>query len=225
MLGTIVNTATIVAGAAVGSFLNKGIEERYKERTIQGMGFVAMAIGISNISKGMRLIDNPLVFILSIGIGAVLGEWINLDKKIDLISKKYEGTQNPVQGIVIGVVLFCVGALSIVGPIESAIRGDNTMLYANAVLDGITSVILSINYGISIALVGVILFLWQGSIYLGASAMQDLVTPELLNQLTILGGIFILATGINILGMAKIKILNFLPALLIPFIAKFFGII
>jgi uncharacterized membrane protein YqgA involved in biofilm formation len=225
MLGTIVNTATIMAGAAIGSFLNKGIEERYKERTIQGMGFVAMAIGISNISKGMRLIDNPLVFILSIGIGAILGEWINLDKKIDLISRKYEGNQNPVQGIVIGVVLFCVGALSIVGSIESALRGDNTMLYANAVLDGITSVILSINYGISIALVGVILFLWQGSIYLGARAMQDLITPELLNQLTILGGIFILATGINILGMAKIKILNFLPALLIPFIAKFFGII
>ena len=225
MLGTIVNTATIMAGAAIGSFLNKGIEERYKERTIQGMGFVAMAIGISNISKGMRLIDNPMVFILSIGIGSILGEWINLDKKIDLISKKYEGTKNPVQGIVIGVVLFCVGALSIVGPIESAIRGDNTMLYANAVLDGITSVILSINYGISIALVGVILFLWQGSIYLGASAMQNLVTPELLNQLTILGGLFILATGINILGMAKIKILNFLPALLIPFIAIFFEII
>jgi uncharacterized protein len=225
MLGTIVNTATIVAGATIGSFLNKGIEERYKERTIQGMGFVAMAIGISNISKGMTLIDNPIVFILSIGIGSILGEWINLDKKIDLISKKYEGSKNPVQGIVIGVVLFCVGALSIIGPIESAIRGDNTMLYANAVLDGITSVILSINYGISIALVGVILFLWQGSIYLGASTMQNLVTPELLNQLTILGGIFILATGINILGMAKIKILNFLPALLIPFIANFFGVI
>jgi uncharacterized protein len=225
MLGTIVNTATIVAGATIGSFLNKGIEERYKERTIQGMGFVAMAIGISNISKGMTLIDNPIVFILSIGIGSILGEWINLDKKIDLISKKYEGNKNPVQGIVIGVVLFCVGALSIIGPIESAIRGDNTMLYANAVLDGITSVILSINYGISIALVGVILFLWQGSIYLGASTMQNLVTPELLNQLTILGGIFILATGINILGMAKIKILNFLPALLIPFIANFFGVI
>lgn len=225
MLGTIVNTATIVAGATIGSFLNKGIEERYKERTIQGMGFVAMAIGISNISKGMGLIGNPLVFILSIAIGAILGEWINLDKKIDLISKKYEGTQNPVQGIVIGVVLFCVGALSIVGPIESAIRGDNTMLYANAVLDGITSIILSINYGISIALVGIILFVWQGSIYLGASVMQDLITPELLNQLTLIGGIFILATGINILGIAKIKILNFLPALLIPFIAKYFGII
>ena len=225
MLGTIVNTATIVAGATIGSFFNKGIEERYKERTIQGMGFVAMAIGISNISKGMTLIDNPLVFILSIGIGSILGEWINLDKKIDHISKKYEGTQNPVQGIVIGVVLFCVGALSIVGPIESAIKGDNTMLYANAVLDGITSVILSINYGISIALVAIILFLWQGSIYLGASAMQNIITPEVLNQLTILGGIFILATGINILGIAKIKILNFLPALLIPFIAKAFGII
>ncbi len=225
MMGTIVNTAAILGGAVVGSIFNKGIKERYKERTIQGMGFVAMAIGISNISKGMDLIENPLVFILSIGIGAIVGEWINLEEKVGLISKKNIGAQNPIEGIVIGVVLFCIGALSIIGPIESALRGDNTMLYANAVLDGITSVILSIKYGISIALVGVILFFWQGSIYLSARAMQELITPELLNQLSILGGIFILATGINILGMAKIKILNFLPALVIPFIAKYFGII
>ena len=225
MMGTIVNAAAILGGSVVGSIFNKGIQERYKERTIQGMGFVAMAIGISNISKGMNLIEKPLVFILSIAIGAIAGEWINLEKKVGLIGKKNAGATNPIEGIVIGVVLFCIGALSIIGPIESALRGDNTMLYANAVLDGITSIILSIKYGIYIALVGVILFFWQGSIYLSARAMQHLITPELLNQVGILGGIFILATGINILGIAKIKILNFLPALLVPFIAKYFGII
>lgn len=220
MLGTIVNTSTIIAGTLVGTLLNRGIEERYKERTMQGMGLVALAIGIANISKGMSLIENPVIFIVAIALGAVTGEWINLDGKVEGINKRFEGRKSPVQGIIIGVVLFCVGALSIVGPIESALRGDNTMLYANAVLDGITSVILSINYGIYIGIVGLILFLWQGSIYAGASAIQHMLDPEVLNQLTLLGGIFVLATGINILGLGKIKTLNMLPALIIPFLFR-----
>lgn len=225
MLGTIVNTSTIIAGTIIGSLLNRGIEERYKERTMQGMGLVALSIGISNISKGMNLITNPVVFIIAIALGAVVGEWIDIEGKIEKFNKKFEGRKSPMQGIVIGVVLFCVGALSIVGPIESALRGDNSMLYANAVLDGITSVILSVNYGIYIGVVALVLFVWQGSIYMGATAIEHTLTPEVLNQLTLLGGIFVLATGINILGFGRIKTLNMLPALLVPFIAKLIGII
>ena len=225
MLGTIVNTSTILVGTVVGTLLNKGIEERYKERTMQGMGLVAMAIGISNISKGMELITNPVVFILAIAIGAVVGEWIDLEGRIEKFNARFGDGKSPVQGVVIGIVLFCVGALSIVGPIESALRGDNSMLYANAVLDGITSVILSVNYGISIGIVALVLFLWQGSIYFGATAVEHALTPEVLNQLTLLGGIFVLATGINILGLGKIRILNILPALLIPFLMRVVGII
>jgi len=225
MLGTIVNTSTILVGTVVGTLLNKGIEERYKERTMQGMGLVAMAIGISNISKGMELITNPVVFILAIAIGAVVGEWIDLEGRIEKFNARFGDGKSPVQGVVIGIVLFCVGALSIVGPIESALRGDNSMLYANAVLDGITSVILSVNYGISIGIVALVLFLWQGSIYFGATAVEHALTPEVLNQLTLLGGIFVLATGINILGLGKIRTLNILPALLIPFLMRVVGII
>ncbi len=225
MLGTIVNTSTIIAGSIVGSLLNRGIEERYKERTMQGMGLVALAIGISNISKGMALIGNPIIFILAIAIGAVAGEWIDLEGKIERFNKSFGEEKSPLQGIVIGVVLFCVGALSIVGPIESALRGDNSMLYANAVLDGITSVILSVNYGISIAIVALVLFIWQGGIYLGAGAIEHVLTPEVLNQLTLLGGIFVLATGINILGLGRIKTLNILPALLVPFLARALSLI
>jgi len=225
MLGTIVNASTILAGAVVGSFFNRGIEERYKERTMQGMGLVAIAIGVSNISKGMNLITNPVIFILSIAIGSILGEWADMERRVEKINKSFGEGKNPIQGIVIGIVLFCVGALSIVGPIESALRGDNSMLYANAVLDGITSVILSINYGGSIALVAVVLFFWQGGIYLGAGALEHTLTPELLNQLTLIGGIFVLATGINILGIGKIKTLNILPALLVPFLARILNFI
>lgn len=225
MLGTIVNTSTIVVGALVGSLLNKGIEERYKERTMQGMGLVALSIGISNIVEGMSRITNPLIFIISIAIGAILGEWVDLEKRVEDINNKYSGNKNPIQGIVIGVVLFCVGALSIVGPIESALKGNNTLLYTNAILDGITSVILSINYGMSIIVVAGILFLWQGSIYMGAGLIEHLLIGEVLNQLTLLGGIFILATGINILGLGKIKTLNLLPALIVPFVAKILGLL
>ena len=225
MLGTIVNTSTILVGTLIGSLFNRGIEERYKERTMQGMGLVALAIGISNISKGMSLISNPVVFILAIAIGAAAGEWIDLEGKIERFNERFGEGRNPLQGVVIGIVLFCVGALSIVGPIESALRGDNSMLYANAVLDGITSVILSVNYGISIALVALVLFLWQGGIYLGAGAIQHSLTPEVLNQLTLLGGMFILATGINILGLGRIKTLNILPALLVPFLARALNVI
>jgi uncharacterized membrane protein YqgA involved in biofilm formation len=218
MLGTVVNTSTIIVGSVVGTLLGNGIEERYKERTIQAMGLVAMAIGISNINEGMGTIIKPVVFILSMAIGAVLGEWIDLDGKIENINKKYEGKQSPVQGIIIGVMLFCIGALSIIGPIESALKGDNTMLFANAMLDGVTSIILSINYGLSITWVALILFLWQGLIYFTAGQVEAFLSPEILNQLTLLGGILILATGINILGLGKIKTLNLLPALAVTLI-------
>lgn len=225
MLGTVVNTSTIIVGTLVGSLLNRGIDERYKERTMQGMGLVALSIGISNISKGMNLITNPVVFIIAIALGAIAGEWLDIEGKIENFNKRFERKKSPVQGIVTGIVLFCVGALSIVGPIESALRGDNSMLYANAVLDGITSVILSVNYGIYIGVVALVLFVWQGSIYMGATAIEHTLTPEVLNQLTLLGGIFVLATGINILGLGRIKTLNMLPALLVPFAAKILGII
>ena len=150
-------------------------------------------------------------------IGAVVGEFIDLDIKTQNFGKRFK-ENNLVEGLVTAVLLFCVGTLSILGPLESALKGNNTLLFTNAILDGITSLVLASNFGIGIIISAGILFVWQGSIYMSASYISQYITPELLSEISIVGGILLLATGLNILKATKIKSLNLLPALIIPII-------
>lgn len=218
MTGTLVNTGTIVVGSIIGSIAKKNIEERYKERMLQGVGLVALSLGMTWIVKNLTKSSYPLLFVTSIIVGAFIGEWLDIDSMVNKISDKYsgEGENSLIEGLVTAVLLFCIGTLSILGPIESSLNNDNTLLFTNAILDGFTSMILASTFGIWIILSGAILFLWQGSIYLSASLLAPYATPEIMGEISIIGGILILGTGMNILKIAKIKTLNLLPALLIP---------
>ena len=120
------------------------------------------------------------------------------------------------QGLTTAVLLFCIGTLSILGPIESALKGDNTLLFTNAMLDGVTSMVLASNFGIGIALSAGILFLWQGSIYLLAQYIGEFITQDLMTEISIIGGILIMSSALGILNLKNIKTLNLLPALFIP---------
>jgi len=219
------NVATIIVGTLIGSLWKKGLKERFRERIMEGIGFVAISIGIANIVKGMESIKEPIIFIVSVALGAILGEWINLDEKIEKLSDRFQGKESPIQGIIIGFVLFCIGALSILGSIESAINGDNTLLFTNGILNGITSVILATTYGMGIMVLAVIIFFWQGAIYLGANLIEPLMIVEVLSQFTLLGGILILATGVNILKLGNVKVLNLLPMIILPLLLKIVGLI
>ncbi|ADO84192.1 DUF554 domain-containing protein [Ilyobacter polytropus] len=218
MIGTLVNTGTIVVGSIVGSMAQKNIEERYQERMLQGVGLVALSLGMTWIVKNLTKSSYPLLFVASMVLGAFIGEWLDLDQKVNKLGEKYRktGEKSLIEGLVTAVLLFCIGTLSILGPIESSLNNDNTLLFTNAILDGFTSMILASTFGIGIILSGAILFIWQGSIYLSAGLLGPYATPEIMGEISIIGGILILSTGMNILKITKIKTLNLLPALLIP---------
>lgn len=217
MLGTIVNVCSISIGSIVGAKLKKGISERYQTNIMQGVGLVALSLGITWTSTNLSKSKFPILFVISMVIGALLGEYFDLWNKTEQIGKKFK-QNNLMEGLVTAVLLFCIGTLSILGPLESALKGDNTLLFTNAILDGITSLVLASNFGIGIIYSALILFMWQGGIYLSASFIAPYITPELLCEVSVIGGVLLLATGLNILNITKIKTLNLLPSLLIPII-------
>lgn len=215
MLGTVINVATISIGSIIGSKVKKGISERYQNTIMQAVGLIASSLGITWIVSNITKSKFPILFVVSMVIGAILGEFINLESKVEKLGKKFK-ENNFMEGLVTAILLFCIGTLSILGPLESALKGNNTLLFTNAILDGITSLVLASNFGIGIIISALVLFIWQGSIYMSASYIAPYVTPELLGEISIIGGILLLATGLNILKITKIKSLNLLPALIVP---------
>ncbi|GKX28496.1 putative membrane protein YdfK [Vallitalea longa] len=225
MLGTIVNASAIIIGSLIGTIFKKGIKEKKKVILLQAIGLVAISLGITWIVKNLSNSSEPLLFIASMVIGGLIGESIDIEEKVNRLEKKFTGNKvndnndkKLIEGLTTAVLLFCVGTLSILGPIESALKGDNTLLFTNAMLDGITSMILATTFGIGIMISGIILFIWQGSIFLLAQFIGAYATPEILGQISIIGGILIFSTGINILEIKKIKTINLIPALFIPII-------
>ena len=219
MSGTIFNTMTILIGSIAGSLLRKSISEKQQKVLFDAMGLAATGIGINAVVNNMPDSKYPVLFIASLAIGSLLGNAFDFDSKFQkLVSRT--GDAGLGQGLSTAVLLFCIGTLSILGPIESALRGDNTYLYTNGTLDLVTSMVLASTYGIGIAAAAVVLFLWQGSIYLCAGFLQGFISPEFMTELSIVGGFLIAASGINILKIKEFKTMNMLPALLVP--AAFF---
>ena len=205
MLGTIVNTITIVTGSLIGSIVRKGIQEKYQEALYTAMGLAATALGINTIVSNMPNSQYPVLFIISLAAGSLLGTILDIDGNFQKLTGKFASSQLG-QGLSTAILLFCIGTLSILGPIQSALYGDHTFLLTNATLDFVTS------------MAAVVLFLWQGAIYLGAGFLAPFLSAELLTEISIIGGILIASSGIGILGLKDCKTLNMLPALLMPVI-------
>ena len=216
MLGTIANTGAILMGSIVGSTLKKGIGEKYKTVMMDSMGLAAAALGISSITEAMPQSRYHVLFIVSLAIGGLIGTRLDLAAAFDRAVGKISGGSNLSQGLSAAILLFCAGTLSILGPMLSALQGDNTYLYTNAFLDGITSTVLSSTFGVGIVIAAAVLFCWQGSIYLLASVIEPFITDALMNEISLVGGILILSSGLGILGIKQIRTLNLLPALLVP---------
>ena len=215
MIGTIVNTGTILAGSLLGSLLRKGIQEKYRNALYTAMGLAATGLGINAVVQNMPNSTFPVLFILSLALGSFLGTVLNLDGGFQRLTARFS-SGNLGQGLSTGILLFCIGTLSILGPIQSALYGDNTYLFTNATLDFVTSMVLASTYGIGMALAAPVLFLWQGAIYLFAGMLTDLVTTELMTEISIVGGFLIASSGISSLGLKDCKTLNMLPSLLVP---------
>ena len=215
MIGTIVNTGTILAGSVIGSLVKKRIKEEYQGALFNAMGLAAAGLGINAIVQNMPKSQFPVLFIISLAIGSLLGTMLDINGRFTKFTNKFSSS-NLGQGLATGILLFCIGTLSILGPMESALHGDNTYLFTNAALDFVTSMVLASTYGIGMAITAGVLFVWQGSIYLGAGLLSGFLTPELLTEISIVGGFLIASSGLSILKIKDCKALNMLPALLVP---------
>lgn len=219
MIGTIFNTCMIITGSIVGSLLKKGLKEKQQAVLFDAMGLAACGIGINSIVNNMPNSEYPVLFIVSLALGSIVGTSLDIDGKFQSLvdGKNGSGSRNSLgQGLSTAILLFCIGTLSILGPIQSAIYGDETFLFTNGTLDLVTSMVLASTYGIGIAIAAAVLFLWQGSIYLGASFLSGFISDVFMTELSIVGGFLIAASGVAILKIKDFKTMNLLPSLLVP---------
>lgn len=217
MIGTIVNTCSIVTGSIIGSLLGKGIGKKYEEALFDGLGLATIGLGANAFVSNMGKVGYPVLFIASIALGTLIGTYIDVDGQFNkLLAKAKTSNSRLAEGLSTAILLFCIGTLSILGPIESRLNGNNTYLFTNATLDFISSMIFASAYGLGIAAAAAVLFCWQGSIYLFAGYIAPYMTPSLMAEISVIGGIFLLSSGFGILHVKSIKTLNMLPALLVP---------
>ncbi len=166
MIGTIVNVTTIVVGSTIGNVFKKGMSETYQDILMQAMGLAVMALGVNSIVKYMPDSQYPVLFIISLAIGGLIGEKLNLEQGFKkAVSRFTKG--NLAEGLTTAILLFCMGTLSIIGPIESALNNNHTYLFTNAILDGVTSIVLASTFGIGIVLLS------RGHILLARVIVRD----------------------------------------------------
>ncbi len=223
MIGTIVNTATIIAGSIIGHYAKRGIKEKYQKVLFTAMGLSALALGFNAVSNHLPKSEYPVLFIVSLAIGGLAGTVIDIDGRFNRLVGRFSSS-NLAQGLSTGILLYCIGALSIVGPVMSALYGDNTYLLTNATLDLVTSAVLATTYGLGMILAAPVLFLWQGAIYVLTLLAGNIIPDALVTEISITGGVLIAASGLGILKIKDCKTMNLLPSLLVPvlfFILKY----
>ena len=210
MIGTIVNTACII-----GSVARRAIKEKYQMALYNAMGLAAFVLGINAVVNNLPKSDYPVLFIVSLALGSLLGTILNLEGGFRGLMGRFSKS-DLAEGLSTGILLFCVGTLSMVGPVMSALYGDNTYLFANATLDLVTSAVLASTYGIGMVLAAPVLFCSQGLIYLVTSLAGDVIPDALMREISIVGGVLIASSGLGILKIKDCRTLNMLPALLMP---------
>lgn len=219
MIGTIVNTCTIIIGSIAGAVMNRGIKEEYKDTLYTGLGLACLGIGLNAVVSNFGKSEYPVLFIVSIALGSIIGTALNLDGRFaNLINKRSKSQTNThlADGLSTAILLYCIGPLAMLGPVISALKGDNTFLYTNATLDLVTSTVFASTYGIWMILAAPVLFCWQGLFYVAAKVSSTAISEALMAELLIVGGLMIVASGLSLLKLKDCKTLNMLPSLLIP---------
>lgn len=218
LIGTVVNVAAILLGSAAGLLLKKGLPERITAALSVAVGLCVAYIGIDGCLAG----ENMLIAVLSMVIGAIIGELLDIDAKLNRLgeavqhrfSKQSDSTF--AQSFVSASLLYCVGAMAIVGSLQSGMTGDHSTLYVKAVLDGISSIVFAATLGSGVLLSVIPLFLYQGAIALLAQFVAPYLSEAVIAEMTCVGSLLILALAFNLLKITKIKVANLLPAILFP---------
>lgn len=217
MIGTLCNVCSIVIGSAVGALAKRGLGQKYQDVLFVAMGLAATGLGLEAVVNNMPDSVYPVLFIASLALGGVVGTALDLDGRFKrFVDKRSKEGSNLSQGLSTAIMLFCFGTLSILGPINSALYGNETYLLTNATLDLVTSMVLASAFGFGIAAAAVVLLCWQGAIYLCALQLAPFLTAELMTEIAVVGGFLILASGLSLLKIKEISVMNLLPALVVP---------
>jgi len=217
MVGVIVNVVAVIIGGTIGLLLKKGLNEKVKKVVLQGVGLCVIIIGISNALQT----NDMLLLVLSLVTGGVIGALLRIEDRLDglglSIEQRFASKEGGfAKGFVWASLIYCVGAMAIVGSIEAGINGDNTTLYVKSILDGVTAIVFTATMGYGVIFSSVTIFIYQGAIVLLGYQLQPIITDQIVTEMSAVGGILILGIGLNILEIKKIHIGDMLPAVLIP---------
>lgn len=225
MLGTIVNSLAILLGGIVGIVIKGNLPEKFKDIIMKAVGLSVLFLGLNSVLSNINN-AKPILFIISLVVGSIVGEFFDIDNKINkfgvLLEKKFKGNGNIAKGFVTSTLLFCVGTMAILGSIESGLMHKHDILFAKSILDGISSIIFASTLGIGVLLSSVSVFIYQGSLTLLAALISNLISEQMLAkilvEISVVGGVLITSLALNLLGIMKIKTANMLPAIIVPVI-------
>ncbi|MFL0168429.1 DUF554 domain-containing protein [Candidatus Clostridium helianthi] len=230
MLGTIVNSLAIIGGCLMGLIVKGRLTEKISNTIMNGLALCVLYIGISGALKG----KDTLQIIICIALGALIGEIIDIDRRLNdlgnMIERKINGKRKNnsndkisiSEGFVTSSLLFCVGAMAVVGSLESGLQGNNSTLFAKSILDGVSSIIFASSLGVGVMLSSIAIFIYQGSITLLAGGLSTILTDNVISNMSAVGSLLIVGLGFNMLGISKIKVANLLPGIFLPIIFGYF---
>lgn len=221
MFAIIINAVAVVVGSAIGALFRKSISEKYINVLNTAMGLCALVLGVNVAIENMQKTQYPVLFIFCLSMGGLLGTVLKLDQRMESTTRKMSSS-NLSQGITTAVLLCCVGTLAMMGPVMSALYGDNTYLMTAATLNLVTMIVVASSYGFGVVITSVIVLVWMSSIYGIAMLSRTFISEELIAEVSLVGGILIAASGLGVLHIKDCKTINLLPALFMPIL--FFAI-
>jgi len=217
MTGTMINMITVLLGSCLGILLGKHLPERIRETVMHGLGLLVLVIGIQMALKT----NNILILMGSIIMGGILGEWINIQQRLDRIGQNLQarfgkdGNNRFSEGFVTASLVFCVGPMTFLGALQDGLTGNYELLAIKAMLDGFASLAFSAVFGIGVLFSIGTIFIIQGSISLGANLIDGLLTTPMIDEMTATGGLMIIGIGFALLNLLHLRTANYLPALVI----------
>jgi len=218
MIGTLINAGAVILGSLIGLMLRKGIPQQLKDTLIKGMGLCVMLIGV----QGALKTENVMLVILAIVIGGCIGVLLKIEKNLDrlgqALQKRFSHGEDDSfgKGFVTASLMYCVGAMAIVGSLDSGLRGDHSTLIAKSILDGVNSIILASTMGPGVMLSALAVLIYQGSIALLAQVVQPILTQRAITEMSAVGGLLIVGIGMNMIRKEHIPVGDMLPAILTP---------
>ncbi|MCK4259418.1 MAG: DUF554 domain-containing protein [Halanaerobiales bacterium] len=226
MIGTIINAVAIILGGLLGTILGDRFPEKVKVTVVQGLGLTVLLIGMQMAIKSEKII----IVIISIAVGGILGEWIDIEKYLmklgNWIEKKVKTVGQKRGNVAVAFVrtslIYCVGAMAIMGAIQDGINNDPSTLFAKAVIDGVTAIAFAATMGFGVILSAIPVFIYQGILTITASWVEVIMTPTIITEMTATGGLLIMAIGLNVMEVIQIKVGNLLPSIYITILLVYF---